>query len=136
MTDCIFCKIVNKEIPSNIYYEDKHSLVFLDKSPVNLGHSLLIPKKHFSTIDEMSPNDLNNLSKAMIKISQSLIKISDGLNITQNNKKAAGQVVNHVHFHLIPRYKGDGYKYNWKEKKFTEKENKEFIRKINKYLDN
>lgn len=135
MKECIFCKIIKKEIPVKTYYEDKHSIAFLDINPVNVGHTLVIPKKHFETINEMNKVELDKLSEAILKISKGIMNISDGMNIMQNNNKVAGQVVPHVHFHLIPRYKNDGYKFNWKRgSKVTEKENEEFLNKMKSFL--
>jgi histidine triad (HIT) family protein len=135
MSNCIFCKIVNKEIPAKIIYEDKHAIAFLDNNPANVGHTLVIPKKHFKTIDKMDKVELDKLSEAILKISKGIMQVSDGMNIVQNNKEVAGQIVPHVHFHLVPRHKGDGYSLGWKrEKEVTEKENQEFLDKIKKCL--
>ena len=135
MIDCIFCKIINGEIPSNKIYEDEHSFAFLDIDPVNIGHTLVIPKEHFATIDKMDKLELDKLSEAILKISKGIMNVADGLNIQQNNKEVAAQLVPHVHFHLIPRYNGDGYKFNWKkDEKVTEEENKEFLGKMQKFL--
>lgn len=135
MADCIFCKIINGDIPANKFYEDRHCTAFLDIDPVNIGHTLIIPKKHFETIDQMNKVELDKLSEAMLKISKGIMHIADGLNIQQNNKVNAGQLVPHVHFHLIPRYKGDGYKFNWKrDEAVTIEENEEFLDKMQKFL--
>lgn len=110
MQDCIFCKIVNNEIPSTKIYEDKDVLVMLDIRPATKhgGHCLVIPKKHYELITDI-PNDLlNKVSIIIKKISKALLKYGQGLNILQNNKKIAGQAIPHVHFHLIPRFPEDG----------------------------
>jgi histidine triad (HIT) family protein len=137
MADCIFCKLIRGEIPNgNIVYEDEHAYAFLDIEPLNVGHTLVIPKKHFETIDQMSVSDFSNLSKAIIEVSKGIMKLSDGLNILQNNKKIAGQVVPHVHFHLVPRYKGDGHVPEWERKhNISEKQSKEFLEKIKKEIN-
>ena len=108
--NCIFCKIARKEIPSEIVYEDKDFLAFLDIRPATKkgGHTLVIPKKHYELITEIPDRELSALIAAVKKISGVLMKIGEGVNILQNNKKVAGQFVNHAHFHLIPRYEGDG----------------------------
>nr|MBA4405271.1 HIT family protein [Nanoarchaeum sp.] len=135
MKDCIFCKIIKKEIPAKIFYEDKYCIAFLDVNPVNVGHTLIIPKTHFETINQMTKEDLDKLTEAILKLSKGIMCIADGLNVHQNNKPAAGQAVPHVHFHLIPRYSNDGYKFDWKLKKpVTEQENKEFLNKIKTFL--
>lgn len=134
MTECLFCKIIKKEIPSKIIYEDRDSLAFLDISPINVGHTLVIPKKHFKTIEEMSSNDLSKLMPSIEKISKAILKISDGLVISQRNKRAAGQVVDHVHFHLMPRYKDDGHSDWTPRRNISEKESIEFTNKIKSFL--
>lgn len=135
MKDCIFCKIIKREIPAKIFYEDKYCLAFLDISPVNIGHTLVIPKTHFETIDQMKKEDLDKLTEAILKLSKGIMHIAEGLNVHQNNKPVAGQAVPHVHFHLIPRYSHDGYKFDWKlGKPVTEQQNKEFLDKIKTFL--
>jgi len=135
MDNCIFCKIVGGEVSANKFYEDKHCIAFLDIDPVNIGHTLIISKRHFETIDQMDKIELDKLSEAILKISKGIMSIADGLNIQQNNKEVAGQAIPHVHFHLIPRYKGDGYKFNWKrDEAVTIEENEEFLDKMQKFL--
>ena len=135
MKDCIFCKIIKREIPAKIFYEDKYCIAFLDINPVNIGHTLIIPKTHFETIEQMKKEDLDKLTEAILKISKGIMRISDGLNVHQNNKPVAGQVVPHIHFHLIPRYSYDNYKFDWKlQKPVTAEENKEFLNKIKTFL--
>jgi histidine triad (HIT) family protein len=121
--DCVFCKIVAGEIPAEKVYEDEDLLAFLDITPINAGHTLLIPKKHYENIFEI-PN--NVLKKIVIKIRDvgGAIKKStkaDGLNVGMNNNPAAGQVVPHAHFHLIPRYTDDGHKH-WQGRKYKDDE--------------
>jgi histidine triad (HIT) family protein len=136
MKDCIFCKFIKGEVPNGkVVYEDDYAYAFLDIEPLNLGHTLIVPKKHVETIDQMSSEDLAKLSKAIIKVSSSIMKLSDGLNILQNNKRVAGQAVPHVHFHLVPRYEGDGQKPEWKRKhSITDEQSKEFLDKIKKQI--
>jgi len=93
MTNCIFCKIIKKEVPATKVYEDKNTFAFLDVSPVNYGHTLVIPKKHYETIDKMPKNELDKTIETVQKIAKVLDKISQGVNIMQNNKEAAGQLL-------------------------------------------
>jgi len=135
MKNCIFCKIISGEIPGRIFYEDEHAIAFLDIDPVNIGHTLVVPKKHFKTIDQMNKLELDKLSETILKLSRGILKVADGMNLMQNNNEVAGQAVPHVHFHLIPRYKNDGYKFSWKRgDKVTDKENKEFLNKMKTFL--
>jgi histidine triad (HIT) family protein len=102
---CIFCKIANKEIPSKVIYEDENTLAFLDINPRSKGHTLVIPKEHYETFDEITEDVATNLIKTIKKVVDILKSLNpDGYNILNNNKPIAGQEVPHVHFHIIPRY--------------------------------
>ncbi|MHA1346019.1 MAG: HIT family protein [Candidatus Heimdallarchaeaceae archaeon] len=107
--DCLFCKIVKGEIPSSILYEDDEILVFLDIYPIARGHTLFIPKKHIDNMYELKDQSM----KFMMKLPEIVIKLKEvtgatGINVIQSNGEDAGQVIFHIHFHLIPRYPGDG----------------------------
>ncbi|MBW2977881.1 HIT family protein [Candidatus Woesearchaeota archaeon] len=123
MDDCIFCKIINGEIPASKVYEDEKVLAFLDIAPVNKGHTLVIPKKHHETLLDMPDNLLADVMKATKKVAKAVIKAArtDGFNIMQSNKQTAGQVVPHFHLHIIPRLEKDGLKH-WPGKKYEEGE--------------
>ena len=111
--DCIFCKIINDEIPSYSLYEDDIVKVFLDINPSTNGHCLIIPKKHYTNIVDIEIDTLNHINK-IAKDMYSLLKgklSCDGLTISQNNDY--GQEVKHYHMHLTPRYKKDGWKHNY-----------------------
>jgi len=108
MTNCIFCKIIKKEIPSLIVYEDKNTLAFLDINPASKGHTLVIPKAHAKTIDKLKEGDAKSLITSVQKIAKSILSFNEGCNVMQNNNLIAGQVVDHVHFHIVPRNKNDG----------------------------
>jgi histidine triad (HIT) family protein len=103
--NCIFCQIVNKEVPSKIIYENEYNIAFLDIFPIGEGHTIVIPKKHYSNIEVIPEKDLIEIVKTVKYLSKLLHdKLNfDGYNILQNNFKAAGQVVQHFHFHIIPR---------------------------------
>ena len=107
MEDCIFCKIVNGEIPCRKIYEDECCIVFLDISPWSKGHTLVVPKTHFETIFDIDEDILCNVMSVVKKISIHLKKTlnADGIKIVQNNGKSSGQEVFHIHFHVIPSYK-------------------------------
>lgn len=105
MTECIFCKIVSGEIPCKKVYEDKSSIAFLDINPRNPGHTLVIPKKHIQDIFSISDGDAAELVKAVRRVAIGVKKATDakGISITQSNGQLAGQLVPHIHFHVIPR---------------------------------
>ncbi|MBS3056001.1 MAG: HIT family protein [Candidatus Aenigmarchaeota archaeon] len=109
MEECLFCKIAAGKIPIKRVYEDEHTVAFLDINPASEGHTLVIPKKHAATIMEMDEDDLKHLSSTVRKLSSHIMSVlkPEGINILQNNGKAAGQLVHHVHFHIIPRNEGD-----------------------------
>ena len=101
--DCIFCKIISKEIPAKILYEDDDSISFLDVFPVAKGHTLVIPKKHFAKIQDM-PSDLNQkLFDSVHKMINKVDALEGSTLMAVHNGKESGQEVPHVHVHLIPR---------------------------------
>lgn len=107
MADCIFCKIINQEIPSYKIYEDELVYAFLDLSQATKGHTLLVPKKHVADIFEYDEELAGALFSRVPKIARALEKAfpeAEGLNIVNNNKELAYQSVFHSHIHLIPRY--------------------------------
>ncbi|KKK35987.1 protein hit [Mesobacillus campisalis] len=117
MSDCIFCKIVNGEIPAAKVYENEHVLAFLDISQVTKGHTLVIPKVHKENVYELTEEVAANLFREVPKLANALKKAYDpiGMNILNNNGEHAGQSVFHYHIHLIPRYgEGDGFGAVWK----------------------
>ncbi len=108
--DCLFCKIVAGEIPAKKVYEDSGSFAFLDINPRNPGHTLVIPKAHAETIFQLDEEDVASLFVAVKKVSlavKSAMK-ADGISLSSSNGKAAGQVVNHMHVHVIPRFGNEG----------------------------
>ena len=112
MDDCIFCKIVNGEVPAEKVYEDDNFVGILDIHPEMKGHTLVIPKKHFKTLLD-TPNSLGNeYLEAIKKISLKLIENegAEGFNVVFNNYEVAQQEVPHVHAHILPRKENDGVK--------------------------
>jgi histidine triad (HIT) family protein len=132
---CLFCKIIAKELPSHIIYEDTHILAFLDTNPVNPGHTLVLPKNHSSNILEIDDRELGFLALSIKKISLSVKKATEanGINIHINNESSAGQKVFHTHIHVIPRFENDGLKM-WEGSSYTEEESKSMAEKIKKFL--
>ncbi|MCA1182637.1 HIT family protein [Bacillus licheniformis] len=117
MSDCIFCKIINGEIPCAKVFENEHVLALLDISQVTKGHTLVIPKVHKTNIYEMTPEVSREFFEAVPKIAQAIKDEYEpiGLNLLNNNGEKAGQSVFHYHMHIIPRYgKGDGFGAVWK----------------------
>ena len=110
MEETIFAKIIRREIPADIVYEDEHTLAFLDVNPVNPGHTLVVPKKFARNILDVDKELLAAVMNTVQKISIALRETlgAEGINIHINNESAAGQLVFHYHVHVIPRYAGDG----------------------------
>ncbi|MEX2028992.1 MAG: HIT family protein [Candidatus Paceibacterota bacterium] len=134
--DCIFCKIVKGEIPCSKIYENDHVLAFLDIAPINIGHSLVIPKKHFKDIHETPEDLVTHMMHAVKKISTALRTSlpCDGVNVTMNNEGAAGQIVFHAHIHVIPRFKNDGFEHWHGKIKYGESEMQKLVKKITQAL--
>ncbi len=127
--DCIFCKIIKGELPCTKVYADEEIFAFLDIKPVNPGHTLVIPKKHFVNIHDM-PNELfAKMSVVAKKIADAILKVgAKGVNIGMNNGRVAGQIVFHAHVHVMPRYGKDsfslwvGKEYNGNERELVAEE--------------
>lgn len=128
---CIFCKIIAGEIPSYKVYEDEKVLAFLDINPVSPGHTLVLPKKHVINIEEAEEEVLCQIVKIVKKVGLSLKKNLGvpGYNVQVNNDPAAGQIVPHLHFHVVPRFPDDGLKL-WLQKQYKENEAEEVLNKI------
>ncbi|EIJ81957.1 histidine triad (HIT) protein [Bacillus methanolicus PB1] len=139
MSECIFCKIVNGEIPSAKVYENEHVLAFLDISQVTEGHTLVIPKIHKENVYELTPEIARNLFEVVPEISNAIKKAYNpaGMNLVNNNGETAGQTVFHYHIHIIPRYgKGDGFGAVWKThtSEYTSEDLKKIAENIGKHL--
>jgi histidine triad (HIT) family protein len=118
MADCIFCKIVAGQIPCTKVYEDATVLAFMDINPISPGHTLVIPKKHYEAIGEMSAEEAAALFRPVPSLAAAVKGAlgAEALNVLQNNGRAAGQAVAHLHVHLIPRWTGDGLGFHWPAK--------------------
>ena len=105
--DCIFCKIAAGEIPSRKIYEDKDLIAIMDLSPTSKGHSLIIPKEHYTNIYDIDEEIAGKVMKTAKKLATKMTVAlnCDGFNLLQNNGETAGQTMFHFHMHLIPRYK-------------------------------
>ena len=112
MPDCIFCKIVRGELPSVRVYEDDATIALLTIQPVATGHTLVIPKEHVRNVFEATEQAWGRIQETVRKVSSAVEKSlnADGINLNMNNREHAGQVVDHAHVHIIPRFKGDDLK--------------------------
>ena len=107
---CIFCDILDGTRNGHLVYEDKDHIAFLDKYPIDDGHTLVIPRKHHEKITDMDPNDVGKIFSLIPKIAKAVLAGSgaDAFSLAQNNGKAAKQIIPHVHVHIIPRYNNKG----------------------------
>ena len=128
---CIFCEIVNGNIPSSKVYEDDNYLAILDLSQTTLGHTLVMPKKHYDNFLEMDSKEAGELMSAVNTVAKKVVKNlgASGCNILNNTNEVAGQTVMHTHVHIIPRYsKDDSIKIDFSENKY---DLNEVLKKIN-----
>lgn len=108
---CIFCKIVNGELPCHKVYEDENVIAFLDINPATYGHTLVLPKIHIEKIEDASEECLSQLSRTLPALAKQIKKNCNalGFNYISNSGKISGQLVDHLHFHIIPRYENDNF---------------------------
>lgn len=120
--DCIFCKMVVGELPCEKIFEDDRILAFLDIGPISDGHTLVVPKQHYEKLHDCPAELLGRIFSHLGKIAGVVAKAmnSEGYNLLCNNGRAAGQLVKHVHFHIIPRNAGDGVFNRWPSYKYEE----------------
>ncbi|WP_088838862.1 MULTISPECIES: HIT family protein [unclassified Listeria] len=141
MEDCIFCKIINGDIPSAKIYEDDAVYAFLDLGQVTKGHTLVVPKKHARNMLDLDEDTAAQLFRRIPKIANAVKNVynADGLNILNNNEEVASQTVFHCHVHLIPRYSknNDDFGLKWKENSntYTQEELLERAEKISALIN-
>jgi len=126
--DCIFCKIIRGDIPSAEVYSSQGVYAFLDISPVNEGHALVVPRRHCQTLFDLPPELGQELVVALQRVGRAVMAATgaDGVNLGMNNYAAAGQLVGHAHFHLIPRFVDDGLKL-WPQKPYPNPEKMQIL---------
>lgn len=124
MKDCIFCKIIQGEIPSQKIYENDKIYAFLDIGPINHGHSLIIPKEHHASLTTVPEEYLAAMMQFAPKLGKALMKAtdSDGFNLHLSNGACAGQMVFHSHLHVLPRSATDGFSWGWRTLKYENDE--------------
>jgi histidine triad (HIT) family protein len=134
--DCIFCKIIQGSIPSVRVYEDKDVVAFLDINPVNPGHLLVVPRRHTECLADTEDGSLHAVMSVIKKCSAAVQKATGmpGFNVVQNNGSCAGQIVPHLHFHIIPRAPSDGFRFGWRKGAYAEGEAKALQERIKQAL--
>jgi len=135
-SDCIFCKIISGDIPAAKIFEDEIVLSFLDIGPISDGHTLVVPKHHFGRLHECPSQLLGQIASRLGRIAKAVVTATgaEGYNVLCNNGRCAGQVVEHLHFHIIPRRSGDGLFESWPAYKYPEGEIEALAERIRKNL--
>ncbi|HDL90641.1 MAG TPA: HIT family protein [Thermodesulforhabdus norvegica] len=136
MSSCVFCQIVEGKIPSAKLYETDSVLAFLDINPINPGHTLIIPKRHATSIFDVDEEDLKECAVVAAKVARAVRKATgcDGMNVLQNNFRVAGQIIDHFHIHLIPRFENDGFLTSWPGKPYGEGKMEEMRKAILEHI--
>lgn len=131
MADCLFCRIIAKQIPCFKVYEDEDSLAFLDIKPVNPGHTLVVPKKHYDDFLAIPKEETEKMMRVMKKIAPAVLAgvKAQGFNLNLNNGRAAGQLISHLHWHIVPRFAGDGHDL-WSGRDYAEGEAERILHSI------
>jgi histidine triad (HIT) family protein len=117
-TDSVFTRIIRGEIPCHRVFENEHLLAFLDVNPLAEGHTLVVPRRQVERLEQLPPEEAAEIGRRIGVIAARVMRVTgaEGYNVLQNNGAAAGQVVPHVHFHIIPRRRGDGLGFRWNAK--------------------
>ena len=118
MANCVFCRIVAKEIPAAVVYEDERTIAFMDAGQVNPGHVLVAAKAHVENLYELDDDQAGDLLRTAARLARAIRAAfqPQGLSVYQANGKAAWQTVFHYHMHLLPRHEGDGMMLTWPAK--------------------
>lgn len=132
MTDCIFCKIAKDEIPASKLYESRNFMVFLDISPANKGHALIVPKMHAQSLTDLPEHVAQEFGELQLRVSKAVMQSTnaEGFNLLLNDGRAAGQEVMHAHMHIMPRFSTDDFHFKWTHKKYGEGEVQEYSERI------
>ena len=136
MNNCLFCKIIANKIPASKIYEDDEFVVFLDIKPVNPGHCLIVPKEHYARLD-ITPDELaGNMTRLVPMLGKAIMRATGagGFNLMVNNGTVAGQSIDHVHFHIIPRLEGDGYQVWHGDQQLSDAQALDMANGIRRYL--
>ena len=125
MYDCTFCRIIDGDLPATKVYEDDLSVAFMDIMPVNPGHVLIVPKRHFAELSMMDETTGAHLFQVAMRIEKAIRQTDlrcEGTNLLQNNGRSAMQEIMHVHLHIIPRYRGDSLRFGYALKRHSQEQ--------------
>jgi histidine triad (HIT) family protein len=131
-SDCIFCKIVSREIPAEVLYENDHAVAVLDINPIHFGHALILPKRHCNDFLDLPDGTYHSILQAAKIVTQALVESLklEGYNLFSNNGSIAGQSVFHFHLHVTPRYRDDNIRFVLNLKKYSDGELKRYAAMI------
>lgn len=134
--ECVFCKIINDELPSYKVYEDDKVLAFFDVLPIHPGHVIVVPKDHVSDLEDLSDEVVTAMMLAVKRIGKAIMAGLDvkGYSVFLDNKSAANQHVPHAHFHIVPRAEGDGLE-RWPQSGYDEGEAELCLKRIKEKLN-
>ncbi len=134
--DCVFCKIVNGEIPSERVVETEKVLAFLDLYPVNKGHVLVIPRQHYFRLDEIDATTLHQMVEVAQKVAAAQVYglSAEGYNLVMNNGEVAGQEILHAHMHVIPRFSNDQMRFGWRHLEYAKGELQDYGKRLREFL--
>jgi histidine triad (HIT) family protein len=141
MSECVFCQIIRKQLPASVVYEDEQVIAFLSNRPVNEGHTLVLPKKHYENIYEISEEEVAYLFRVVKRIVHAVRDAmgAEGIRVVQNNGWAAGQVIFHMHVHIIPMMPNEGFSHGKAYRDPTQPRHEELLemdaKKIRQYLN-
>ena len=132
MADCIFCKIIDGDVPAAKLIETDRVISFLDINPVNPGHALVVPKRHVTSLLDLQQNELHVAIFVAKRVAGAVVEATDSpaFNIVHNTGEAAGQEIDHTHFHVIPRRPDDGVEFGWRQLSYEEGKLEELQRAI------
>jgi histidine triad (HIT) family protein len=136
MSDCVFCRIVARQIPASVVHEDEHTLAFMDLGQVNPGHVLVAVKAHAENLYALTDTQASAVLRSAARVARAIRDAfaPQGLSVYQANGKAAGQTVLHYHVHLVPRYEGDGMALSWPVKNPPREKLEDYAAKIRALL--
>jgi histidine triad (HIT) family protein len=135
--DCIFCKIINGEVPAVKVLDKDKVIAFMDINPASRGHMLIVPKKHIENIFEISEDDLSAVMNAVKRCAQAVKQAlkAEGITILQLNGKASDQIIPHLHVHIMPRWQNDRLSVSqWEMKEGDRDELQEIARKVKEHI--
>lgn len=124
MRECVFCRIIRGELPAVKVYENDLVVAFLDIYPINPGHVLVVPKRHVTRLEELSDEEARDLVLAAARLAPAIVRAvkAEGYNIVMNIGKAAGQEIEHLHLHIVPRFSDDGCRFDCRRLKLSKEE--------------